>query len=408
MTQERTADPPRPPVTSNLLGTSYFMAGFESSTHRLADGRRLDLAAATGHDRHARNDYFQLRSLGITTVREALRWHVIERVPGHYDWSSLVTMLEAARQSGTQIVWDLLHFGWPDHIDIWTAAFVDRFEAFVRAAVQVMRDEGADDPLFCPVNEISFLAWGGGEVGYMAPFAVGRGTELKVQLVRAALAAGHALREVYPEAPIVYAEPAIHVLPAPHRPEDGPEAQDKAASQWQAMDMVTGRVMPELDGSAEQVDAVGLNFYPHNQWTLNDSFIPLGHHLYRPFRDIMAEAHQRYGKPVIVAETAAEGTARASWLHYVAGEVRACLGEGIPVGGICLYPITDYPGWDDGRLCRVGLLGLDVVDGWRVLDRELADELRRQIMLLSQLSLRPPLCDGIARPQQSSRRTRSA
>ena len=43
--------------------------------------------------------------------------------------------------------------------------------------------------IYCPVNEISFLSWGGGDVEYLNPFARGRGFELKVQLARAAMVA---------------------------------------------------------------------------------------------------------------------------------------------------------------------------------------------------------------------------
>ena len=45
------------------------------------------------------------------------------------------------------------------------------------------------------------------------------------------------------------------------------------------------------------------------------------------------------------------------WLRYVGEEVRAALDGGIPVEGICLYPIVDYPGWANLRHCEVGLLG---------------------------------------------------
>ena len=36
---------------------SFFLGGFECSNHRRSDGRRLDLLAATGHDRWAAHDY---------------------------------------------------------------------------------------------------------------------------------------------------------------------------------------------------------------------------------------------------------------------------------------------------------------------------------------------------------------
>ena len=46
---------------------TFFMAGFECSTKRFKGGRRLDLIAATGHDRLAHADYLQVRSHGLRT-----------------------------------------------------------------------------------------------------------------------------------------------------------------------------------------------------------------------------------------------------------------------------------------------------------------------------------------------------
>src|SRR5829696_4970003 len=69
---------------------SFFLGGFESSTHRRADGRRLDLLAATRHDRFVVEDYQALAQHGITTVRDSVRWHLIEKSPGRYDWSSVL------------------------------------------------------------------------------------------------------------------------------------------------------------------------------------------------------------------------------------------------------------------------------------------------------------------------------
>ncbi|HRO13734.1 MAG TPA: glycosyltransferase, partial [Paracoccus sp. (in: a-proteobacteria)] len=167
---------------------SFVLGGWECSTHRLHHGRRLDILAATGHDAHAEADYRQLRDLGVRACRDGLRWHLIEREPGRHDFSSFTPMLQAAQRTGTQVIWDLLHYGWPDDLDIWSADFVRRFRAFARAAGQHVRDHSDAVPFWCPVNEISFFAWGGGDARYLNPYAAGRGYELKCQLARAAIA----------------------------------------------------------------------------------------------------------------------------------------------------------------------------------------------------------------------------
>ena len=115
------------------LFDSYFLGGFECSTHRRRDGRRLDLIAATGHDRAVVLDYRAMLEHGIRTVRDGVRWHLIETVPGRYDWSSFLPMLRAAEEVGVQVIWDLCHYGWPDHLDIWRPRFVDGFARFAAA-----------------------------------------------------------------------------------------------------------------------------------------------------------------------------------------------------------------------------------------------------------------------------------
>src|SRR4029078_13331754 len=101
---------------------SFFQAGFECSSHRRRDGLRLDLIRATSHDRHALNDYRQCRALGLGALRDGLRWHLIEKSPGRYDWSSWLPMLEAAEQAGVQVIWDLVHYASPGHNDHATPA----------------------------------------------------------------------------------------------------------------------------------------------------------------------------------------------------------------------------------------------------------------------------------------------
>ncbi|NJR12807.1 hypothetical protein HC776_02820 [bacterium] len=143
------------------LFQSFMMAGVECSTHRLRSGKRLDLIAATQHDRFATQDYARFLNAGFKTIRSGLRWHLIETRPGHYDFSSARAQVRAAREMGLQVIWDICHYGYPDDLDIFQAAFVDRFAAYARAAVQFLSQE-TDGPLFvCPINEISFFSWGG-------------------------------------------------------------------------------------------------------------------------------------------------------------------------------------------------------------------------------------------------------
>ncbi|WP_233208336.1 beta-glucosidase [Pollutimonas subterranea] len=355
------------------LFSSYFIGGFECSTHRRADGRRLDLLRGTRHDRFAENDYQSMARHKITTVRDGLRWHLVEQSAGLYDWSSFLPQLRAAKVAGVQPIWDVCHYGWPDDINIWSSAFVDRFARFAGALAAVVRDECREVPYYCPVNEISFWAWAGGDTGQIGPFARRRGMELKRQLVRATIAAIEAIRAVDSRARFVSVDPAIHILPK--GPRQRVHAENARLAQYQAFDMVAGHLMPELGGKPDYLDILGINYYPHNQWFLNGAGIKRGEPLYRPLQDILGENWQRYGRPLFIAETGAEAEHRVPWLRYVCDEVNAARESGVPVGGICLYPVTDYPGWSNNRHCPTGLLGYADERGQRPIYEPLATEL---------------------------------
>ncbi|QXQ05618.1 hypothetical protein KX816_15490 [Sphingosinicellaceae bacterium] len=360
------------------LFKSFFLGGFECSTQKRADGIRLDLIALSGHDVQADGDYRLLAAHGIHAARDGVRWHLVERRRGQYDWSSLLPQLRAARAARADVVWDLFHYGWPNGADIWSPGFIQRFAEFCGAAAAVIRDE-SDGPLwFCPVNEISFHSWGGGDVGYLNPFARGRGGELKAQLVRMYLAAVDAVRAVAPNARFMSAEPLINIIPQSPLEQHVRVAADHREGQHEAVDMLIGRKRPELGGRPGTVDAIGVNYYFNNQWIDNGRHVFLGDVLFKPLREMLADVHARYALPVVIAETGTEGVFRAPWLHYIADEAASAMVSGVPVEGICLYPVLSHRGWDNDRHCPNGLFAGFTPDADRTAYKPLADELARQ------------------------------
>lgn len=372
----------RPAGRSTGLFQSFLQGGFECSTHKLrrrdneVDGKRIDVIASTGHDLNARQDYEQLKEHAIHTVRDGLRWHLIERSPGQYEWNSFLPMLRAANAAGTQVIWDLLHYGWPEDIDIWSPNFVTRFANFAEAVACVVRDESDTIPFYSPVNEISFFSWGGGDAGYLNPFAHGRGFELKVQLARASIAAMDAILNVDPRARFVHCDPVINVVADPSRPWERRTAEGHRQSQFQGWDLLAGHMWPQLGGADKYLDIVGVNYYHNNQWIHGGSPIDIGHPMYKPFRTILMETYARYGKPLFIAETGIEAERRASWATYINEEVIAAMKAGVPIEGICLYPILNHAGWDDDRACENGLLSASVRSGRRDEYKPLSDVLR--------------------------------
>jgi hypothetical protein len=374
------------------------MAGFESACHINRAGARLDMLASTQHDVRALEDYRLLRTQGIAAARDGVRWPLIDR-GGRYDFASLAPQVEAAAEAGVDVIWTLCHYGWPDDVDLLSPAFVSRFARFCEAAARFIKANGDGALAFSPINEISFFAWAAGEVGYIFPFGVGQGLKLKKQLVRAAAAGAEAILSVDAGARLVQIDPLIHVVPPRGRPELADAAALQRAGQFESWDMLAGRQYPELGGQERFLDIVGVNFYHANQWEhpgddenarLRWEDTPRDER-WVPLHRLLEEVHARYRRPLILSETSHFGVGRGPWISEIAHEVRMAWELGVPVGGICLYPILDRHDWDDPEHWHnSGLWDLrpDGSGGLRrVLDRPYALALREAQMLLGE----PPL-----------------
>lgn len=252
------------------LFRSFLIGGFECATHRSRprDGSRIDMIAVTRHDEFAQQDYQRLRDIGIRTARDGLRWHLIEQSPGRYDWSSALRQVQAARATDTQLIWDLCHYGYPDWLNIFSPEFVRRFAEFARRFALLLKEETDESaPFIAPLNEISYFAWAGGRVKWIAPFAEGRSSsrKLKQQLVRAAIEATEAVWSVYPGARIVHTDPVINVVATPESRATVRPARLQHFQQYEAWDAVCGRAWPYLGGVDKYLDVIGVNFYWNNQ-----------------------------------------------------------------------------------------------------------------------------------------------
>lgn len=182
-----------------------------------------------------------------------------------------------------------------------------------------------------------------------------------------------AILAVEPRARFVHCEPLISIVADPLRPNDRLDAEGARLAQFQACDMISGRMWPQIGGSPELLDIVGVNYYcdrisgstAARQWRqIIHCTSPSGYCWPRPTRD---------GCLILVAETGTEGEGRAVWFVVIASDVMAARTAGIPVEGICLYPIIDHVGWDNDRDCPSGLLENRFRGGARPVHQPLAD-----------------------------------
>jgi hypothetical protein len=360
------------------LFDGVFLAGFECSCHALEDGARLDMTKATRHDTFAHEDYGRLAGVGITAARDGVQWVKAAQ----HDFSSALPIVRAANTHRVQVIWDLMHFGWPADVDVFSVAFVRRFGKYARAFAEWLRDESDMRPMITPVNEMSFLAWAGGDVRVMNPFQAARGVELKVQLVRATIEAIDAVRSVLPRARFVQPEPVIRIHARPEQWKTHRRVESDNLLQYQAWDMLTGRVFSQLGGHERYLDIIGVNFYSDNQFTPEGDTVHRHEARYQPFSRMLLDVWSRYRRPMLISETGAEGDARAEWLRYVCSESLTALQEGVELHGITLYPILNHPGWVDGRHCPNGLWDYADDAGDRHLYEPLATEVRARARAL--------------------------
>lgn len=343
------------------LFKSFFMGGYECADHINRSGERVNLLKETEHDLRAAEDYRDLAGLGIHVAREGICWSAVEVAQYVFDFTEVGNRIKHADEAGIQVIWDLCHFGYPDGIYPTHPHFCQRFVALCNAFAGFY-SQATDQPLFVvPINEISFLSWHSGDVRGTVPFAVNCGFDIKYHLCKAAIQGIQMLKSVLPECRIVHVEPLIRIHGSMF---DAPEHIDNLNEhQFQAMDIIAGRMCPELGGSEEYLDILGFNYYWSSQWDHGIGTLPWPEDTKRRIRvaDLLRMAYLRYSKPIFLSETGHFGIGRAEWIEEITEECIVALSEGIPLHGVCIYPVTDRPDWDDlTRYFDCGIYDLDL------------------------------------------------
>ena len=347
---------------------SFWMAGFEGADHVNAHAEPLDLVRATGHLDLLEDDYRRVAALGLRTIRESIGWRLTEVGPGgagraRFDFDRPLRFADAANRHGLQIMWTLMHYGFPPGADLFSDDFDERFADFAGAAARALKPLSDRPPVFTPINEISFLAWAIAGSNFIHPYAhessrrqrAGEpprdvGWEAKWRLIRASLRAMKAISAEDPRARFLHVEPLTHIVPPPQAPHLAARADEIGRYQWQAWDMLSGDLMPELGGTPAALDLLGVNYYHNCQWEM-DTGQRLEWHLSDPRRvsmsSLLRKVAKRFDKPIVIAETSHVGSGRALWMQDVGREIGRAMTLGVDIQGVCLYPVVDRPDWND-------------------------------------------------------------
>jgi beta-glucosidase/6-phospho-beta-glucosidase/beta-galactosidase len=338
----------------------------------------IDQFEWTQHDQCWKDDFRRARNeLGLSALRYALPWHKIERQPRHYDWSSADERVRFASDIGLQLFVDVMHFGTPQWLRqaAGDPEFPEALERFAGTLVQRYRQNVRH---WCPCNEPLILSLFSGDFGFWPPHSRKWTGYMPVlsRVVQATSRAIRAIRSADSEATVILCDNVEHFKSR------SPALRDEVARRnlrrFLAMDLLLGRVdrrhplfdwitgygLSELDlewfsSHPQTPDVLGIDYYPNSEWQLEDttqgiqqrrSETPLG--LY----GIARSYYQRYGLPMMLTETSADGHAinREIWLEQTIEDCRHLREVGIPMLGYFWWPMIDQIDWDGALTHRIG------------------------------------------------------
>lgn len=333
--------------------SSFWMAGYECSDQLNCFGERVDLLESSGHLQILEEDYQSLSLFNIKTVREGIRWSQVEKKPFQYDWNTVIYMFEKAKKKNIQQIWDICHFGFAEDLTPLHPMFARRFSSLCRAFVLLYKKHFPNKLLIVtPINEVSFISWLGGEARGTTPYCNGQGWEVKYNLMKAYIEGISAMKEVDPYIRILTTEPLVNIVAPIDATEEVKEfaAQDNE-NQYQATDILCGKLCPELGGKPGFLDIVGFNYYFNNQWENIDHIFlswkeQSEHPGWKSLSGLLTQSYERYHRPIVLSETSHAGTDRPDWIQYVGDECNKVLQNNLPLLGVCLYPIIDRTDWD--------------------------------------------------------------
>ena len=106
-----------------------------------------------------------------------------------------------------------------------------------------------------------------------------------------------------------------------------------------------------MDGHPRYLDVMGVSFYHSDQREFPDQPPEVGGHASRSTLGTVPLTAGRGVRPLstaaFVGETGYLGVGRAAWLREISAELWDAYGQGIPLEGVCLFPVVDRSDWND-------------------------------------------------------------
>lgn len=329
-------------------------------------GRTLDEYALTQHYERWREDIDLFDALGLRSVRYGIPWHRINPVRGTWNFDWVDQPLERLLDRGIHPIVDLVHYGVPSWLD---GAFLapDYAARMAEYAARVAERYRGRVHAYTPLNEPRITAWYCGKLGWWPPAQRGwRGfVRVMIAICRGIVQSTQALRAVDPQLVHVHVDATDLYSAASSDLE--PQARFRQELVFLALDLITGRVDPthalygwlrqqgasdaQLDWFREhavELDLIGINLYPmFSDKVLVGTRIRMRYASADIIERLAALYWQRYRRPLMISETAAEGTIarRLAWLNASVAATARTRARGIPLIGYTWWPLYALVTW---------------------------------------------------------------
>jgi beta-glucosidase len=341
-----------------------------------------DIFESTAHDVHWREDLQLLRNCGVTRLRYPIRWHRVEAEEGVFNWQDTDTVLHHLRDNGFSPIVDLVHHtSYPRWLE---DGFADpRFHTAYRRYTEEFARRYPWVTEYTLFNEPFSTLFLTGHEAIWPPYHRGLDTFVSqlLNVLPAVAEASRTYAELLPGAKHVWVDTCEHHTGA--GASGSAYARMANERRFLVLDSFLGQgydphgpmgdLLRDAGGEALQslepgrIDVLGMDYYAHCQWHFDDQ----GGYPNTPYPMPLAQQifsyWDRYRLPCLITETNVRGSTsdRATWFKYVLEQCERAREMGVPLEGLCWFPVIDSTDWDtllyrnDGHIDPVGVYWLD-------------------------------------------------